>query len=81
LQLSRYPIELEQEKEDFPFSSILAETGGTMGLFLGLSILQLLSFAGTTWLRLVRLTRNAYEKIKFAIWNRREKKTEYHTIT
>ena len=37
---------LEQEKIVFTFHSVIAETGGTLGLFLGLSIMEIISFIG-----------------------------------
>ena len=64
MRLSKHPIVLEEEKEDFPLSSILAETRGTMGLFLGLSILEVLSFLGASWLRLSQIIKVGYGQMQ-----------------
>ena len=55
---------LEEEKRDFPLTSILAETGGTMGLFLGISIFQIMSFIGIRWIRLMRMSKTGIKKLK-----------------
>ena len=40
---------LLEEQVDFPFSAVVAETGGTLGLVLGLSILEIITFFATAW--------------------------------
>ena len=55
---------LEEEHEDFPVQSILAEFGGTMGLFLGISIIQIVSFSGTTLLKFIRIAIKRMNNLK-----------------
>ena len=53
---------LEKEKGVFPFTSVLAETGGTLGLFLGLSILEIVAFAGIAYGCISTFLRQIYEE-------------------
>ena len=43
IRLSKYPVVVKKEKAEFSVNSLMAETGGALGLFLGLSILDIIT--------------------------------------
>ena len=55
----------QEETKAYPFTAFLADTGGALGLFLGLSILQIFQWIGSLWPNTIKLLKYTYAQIIF----------------
>ena len=68
-QLSEKINRREKETAGYPLTGFLADTGGALGLFLGLSLLQIFSWCGniwkilTRWVALVQIYTSKFQKV------------------
>ena len=65
LQLSEKINVRQEETKAYPFTAFLADTGGALGLFLGLSILQIFQWIGSLWPNTIKLLKYTYAQILF----------------
>ena len=63
LQLSEKINVRQEETKAYPFTAFLADTGGALGLFLGLSILQIFQWIGSLWPNTIKLLKYTYAQI------------------
>ena len=65
LQLSEKINVRQKETAVYSFYVFLADTGGTLGVFLGLSLLQILNWCGTFYICLEKLRLQTFKKIYY----------------
>ena len=63
LQLSEKINVRQEETKAYPFTAFLADTGGALGLFLGLSILQIFQWIGSLWPNTIKLLKYTHAQI------------------
>ena len=72
-QLSEKINRREKETAGYPLTGFLADTGGALGLFLGLSLLQIFSWCGniwkilTRWAALVQIYTSKFRKVNLSL--------------
>ena len=64
LQLSEKINVRQEETEAYAFTAFLADTGGALGLFLGLSVLQIFQWLGTLYSHSVKTAKFLFDSCK-----------------